>query len=334
MMKALIVRSYGPQARLEPADIPVPGINAGQILIKVKASSLNPVDNLLLRRDLGMNPALPAVLHGDVAGVVAKVGAEVDAFQEGDEVYACAGGFKGHGGALAKYMAADARLVSPKPRTLDFADAAALPLVAITAWEGLIDRARLQPDEHVLVHGGAGGVGHIVIQIAKHHGARVAATVSTDEKAGLARDLGADDVVLYKEQSVDDYVQALTQGRGFDIVFDTVGGKNLARSFAAARHKGQVINVAPLGMPHDLTHAFFRSLTLHVENMSVPMMTGIGQERQGEILRQVAALVDAGKLRPLIHDRRFTFAEANEAHALYESGSHIGKIVLTAPDAA
>ncbi len=326
-MTAYLTRTYGPDARIEAAEIPVPQATAGQILIEVRASSLNPVDNMLLRQNIGFNPDLPAVLHGDVAGIVSAVGQGVSGFRAGDEVYACAGGFKGHGGALADFMVADARLVAHKPRQLDFASAAALPLVALTAWEGLFDSANLQPAQHVLIHGGAGGVGHVALQLAKSKGARVATTISTEAKARIVRDLGADEIINYREQSVEQYVQALTGGKGFDIVFDTIGGKTLDHSFAATRNKGQVINILAFAT-HDLTPAILRSLTLHIENMSIPLLTGVGRERQGEILRKLAALVDNGQLKPLIHERRFTFDEVNEAHALYETKQHTGKIVL------
>ncbi len=327
-MKAYLTRTYGPDARFEAAEIPVPQPASGQILIEVKASSLNPIDHMFLRQNIGFNPELPAVLHGDVAGIVSAIGQGVSGFQAGDEVYACAGGFKGHGGALADFMVADARLVAHKPRTLDFTSAAALPLVALTAWEGLIDSANVQPGQHVLIHGGTGGVGHVALQFAKSKGARVATTISSEEKAKIVRDLGADEIINYREQSVEQYVQTLTGGKGFDIVFDTIGGKNLDHSFTATRNRGQVINILAFAS-HDLTPAILRSLTLHIENMSIPLLTGVGRERQGEILRQVAALVDDGKLKPLIHERRFTFDEVNEAHALYETKKHTGKIVLT-----
>lgn len=329
-MKAYLTRSRGPEACFEAAELPVPEPASGQILIEVKATSLNPIDNVFLRGDIGFNPELPAVLHGDVAGVVSAVGGGVSEFQVGDAVYSCAGGFKGHGGALADFMIADSRLVAHKPQTLDFASAAAIPLVAITAWEGLFDRANLQPREHVLIHGGTGGVGHVALQLAKHKGARVATTISSEEKATIVRDLGADEVINYKQQSVEQYVQKLTEGKGFDLVFDTIGGKNLDQSFAATRHKGQVINILAF-RAHDLTPAFLRSLTVHIENMSLPLLTGVGRERQGQILRQVSDLVDNGKIKPLIHEERFTFDQVNEAHVLYESKKHTGKIVLTHP---
>ena len=327
-MKAYIAKSRGPEARIEPAEIPVPETGTGQILIEVKATSLNPVDNMFLRSDIGMNPDLPAVLHGDVAGVVTAVGAGVDKFKKGDEVYACAGGFKGLGGALAEFMAADVQLVAHKPKSLDFASSAALPLVAVTAWEGLVDRANIQPGQHVLVHGGTGGVGHIALQAAKIKGARVATTISSEDKANIARDLGADDIINYREQTVEQYVETITNGQGFDIVYDTIGGKNLDNSFAAARNKGQVINIIAF-IAHDLTPAFVRGLTVHLENMSIPLLTGVGRERQGEILEEAAKHVDAGNLKPLLNEQRFTFDQANEAHALYESKKHTGKIVLT-----
>ncbi len=327
-MKAYITNSRGPEACFEIAEVIIPEPGERQILIEVKATSLNPVDNMFLRSDIGMNPELPSILHGDVAGVVSSVGEGVDKFKEGDEVYACAGGFKGHDGALAEFMLADAQLVAHKPKSLDFAYSAALPLVAITAWEGLFDRADLQPNQHVLVHGGTGGVGHVALQLAKIKGARVATTISNEAKAKIVRDLGADDIINYKEQTVEQYVVSLTGGKGFDIVYDTIGGKNLDLSFTAARINGQVINIIAFS-PFDLSPAFSRGLTIHFENMTFPLITGVGLEKQGKILEEIAKYVDDGKLKPLLHEQRFTFDQANEAHALYESKKHTGKIVLT-----
>jgi len=329
MMKAVVAKAVGRDARLEPVEVLVPEPQAGQVLIEVKASSLNPIDNVFLRIHLeGMSPKLPAVLHGDVAGIVRSVGPDVDAFAVGDEVYGCPGGFKGHPGALADFMLADVRLLARKPASLDFAQAAALPLVTLTAWEGLIDRANLQAGQHVLVQGGCGGVGHVAIQVAKAHGARVATTISSPAKAEIALDLGADDIINYKHEAVEQSVHRLTDGRGFDIVYDTVGGAVLDRSFRAVRKKGQVINILGFNS-HDLSTAFRNGATLHLENMTLPLLTGEGRDRQGEILQQAADLVEAGKLKPLIDPNQFTFAQANEAHELYESKKHVGKIVLT-----
>ena len=327
-MKAYLTRDYGPDALFEAAEIPVPEPASGEILIDVKATSLNPIDNKLLRQNLGFNPELPAVLHGDVAGVVAKVGRDVEMFQPGDEVYACAGS---PSGALAEAMVADARLVALKPRTLDFASAAGLPLVAITAWEALNDRAEIRAGQHVLVHAGTGGVGHVGVQLAKIKGAKVATTVSTKEKAKIAESLGADEIIFYHDEAVEQYVERLTGGDGFDVVFDTVGGETLDRSFAAAKNYGQVVTILAR-QSHDLTTAFGRGLTLHFEIMLLPLVTGRFRERHGGILQEIAKHVDEGCLKPLIHERQFGFDEVNEAHALYESHGHVGKIVLVRED--
>ena len=331
-MKAYVTRAYGADARLELAEIETTIPREGEILISVKATSINPIDNKLLRHDLGFNPDLPAVLHGDVAGVVSAVGPGVQGFEIGDEVYACAGGFKGTPGALAEFMPADARLVAHKPKSLSFAEAAALPLVVITAWESLIDSAKIQPGEHVLVHGGTGGVGHVGVQLAKAKGTRVAATVSSDDKAEIARSLGADDIINYREESVEEYVQRLTDGRGFDAVYDTVSGPVFDQSLKATRKWGRIVTVftGTGSTTQDLMNAFIKAVTVPTQNMSIPLITSEGREHHGEILREVAKLADAGKLKPLSEPTRFTFAQANEAHALFESKKHVGKIVLDA----
>ena len=329
-MKAYITQKYGADGRFELAEIDTPEPGEGEILINVKATSINPIDNKLLRHELGFNPELPAVLHGDVAGVVSAVGPGVHSFEVGDEVYACAGGFIGTPGALAEYIPADQRLVAHKPKSLSFAETAALPLVVLTAWESLIDSANIQPGEHVLVHGGTGGVGHVGVQLAKAKGARVAATVSSDDKAEIARSLGADDIINYRDESVDAYVQRLTDGRGFDAVYDTVSGPVFGQSLNATRIRGRIVTVftGTESTTLDLMNAFIKAATIHTQNMSIPLITGEGRAHHGEILREAAELADAGKLKPLIDPNRFTFAQANEAHALFESGKHVGKIVL------
>ena len=331
-MKAYVTREYGEHGRFELADIETPVAGEGEILIEVKATSLNPIDNKLLRHELGFNPELPAVLHGDVVGIVSAIGPGVRKFVLGDEVYACAGGFIGTPGALAEFIPVDENLVALKPKSLSFAEAAALPLVVLTAWESLIDSAKIQPGEHVLVHGGTGGVGHIAVQLAKAKGARVATTVSSDSKAEIARRLGADEVINYREESVDAYVQRLSGGRGFDAVYDTVSGPVFDQSLNAARIRGRVVTVftGTESTTLDLMNAFIKAATVHTQNMSIPLITGEGRAQHGEILREAAILVDAGKLKPLLDPNHFTFAQANEAHALFESGKHVGKIVLLA----
>ncbi|MZH13617.1 MAG: zinc-dependent alcohol dehydrogenase family protein [Nitrospinae bacterium] len=330
-MKAYRVHEYGKAAQFVEEEVDNPQAKRDHVVVEVKASSLNPVDHKLLRANLGINPALPGTLHMDVAGVITEVGESVTDFKAGDEVYGCAGGLQGMAGniegALADFMLADKNLIALKPKTLSFSEAAALPLVAITAWEGLFDRARINSGEYVLIHAGTGGVGHIGIQFARQHGARVATTVSSDEKAKIAKELGADDIIFYRDETVKDYTQRLTQGKGFDVVFDTIGGENLDKSLKAARSSGQVISIVGTNK-HDLSPMHMKGLSLHLVFMLLPMLTGEGRAHHHFILTEVAKWVDEGLVKPLIHEEKFRFDQANEAHALFASNKHVGKIVL------
>ncbi|MZG52682.1 MAG: zinc-dependent alcohol dehydrogenase family protein [Nitrospinae bacterium] len=330
-MKAYRVHEYGKAAQFVEEEVDNPQAKRDHVVVEVKASSLNPVDHKLLRANLGINPALPGTLHMDVAGVITEVGESVTDFKAGDEVYGCAGGLQGMAGniegALADFMLADKNLIALKPKTLSFSEAAALPLVAITAWEGLFDRARINSGDYVLIHAGTGGVGHIGIQFARQHGARVATTVSSDEKAKIAKELGADDIIFYRDETVKDYTQRLTQGKGFDVVFDTIGGENLDKSLKAARSSGQVISIVGTNK-HDLSPMHMKGLSLHLVFMLLPMLTGEGRAHHHFILTEVAKWVDGGLVKPLIHEEKFRFDQANEAHVLFASNKHVGKIVL------
>ena len=326
-MKAMLIKEFGDSDVFRQADVPKPTLKSGHVLIRVEATSVNPVDYKIRRYGLPFAPELPAVLHGDVAGVIEAVGEGVENFQPGDEVYGCAGGVKGHGGALADYMLADARLIAKKPESLDFGAAAALPLVVITAWEGLIDKADIQPGQHVLVHGGTGGVGHMALQLAKWRGARVTATASTLEKLQIAKELGADEGVNYREESVADYVDRLTNGAGFDVVFDSTGGQNLPNSFEAAKLNGTVVTPSS-SHTYDLSIMHAKGLSLHVVFMLLPMLKDIGRERHGEILREAADLVNQGHLKPLLDQERFSFSQVAQAHDRLEQKKATGKVVL------
>jgi NADPH2:quinone reductase len=236
-MTAWTIDDFGGPDVFEKHEQPVPEIEASEVLVRVHATSVNPVDYKIRRGDAeALCPPQPATLHGDVAGTVVAVGDEVTDFAKGDEVYGCAGGFRGAAhGALADYMPCDARLLAPMPEPLSFREAAALPLVVLTAWEGLVDKAFVQAGEHVLVHGATGGVGHVGVQLAKWRGAEVAATASSQRKLDIGADLGADTLINYEEEPVEDYVERCTDGRGFDIVFDTVAGENVRRKGDCAR---------------------------------------------------------------------------------------------------
>ncbi len=328
-MNAMVIHEFGGPEVFRPAEVPKPDARPGHVVIRVEASSVNPVDTKIRR---GVTPWIapdfPAILHGDVAGIIEGVGEGVSGFRPGDEVYACAGGVRGQAGALADFMLADADLVALKPKSLSMAGAAALPLVGITAWEALIDRVRVGEGDKVLVHAAAGGVGHIGIQLAKWAGAEVFTTGSSERKLALGREFGADVGINYRETPVAEYVAQHTGGTGFDIVFDTVGGESLDASLEAVKLLGTVVTISARST-RDLTPLHAKALTLEGISMLIPMLHGTGRARHGEILTRLAELVDEGVIRPLVDEASFSFAEAGAAHARLEGGEAIGKISLT-----
>ncbi|MFW5995185.1 MAG: zinc-dependent alcohol dehydrogenase family protein [Spirochaetia bacterium] len=331
-MKAMVVENWGGPEAFELKDIPKPEAGPGQVVIRVVATSVNPVDYKIRLGKVGFGPDLPAVLHSDVAGVVDEVGEGVTHLVPGDEVYAFAGGFKGWEGALAEYMLTDARVVAKKSSALSFREAAAVPLVALTAWFALVDRARISPLDHVLVHAGAGGVGHVGVQIAAAMGARVATTVSTREKAEIARRLGAEEIILYPDEGVDSYVNRLTAGRGFDIVFDTVGGENVASSMRAVRESGQVLGIA-LRTSGSFAPIHEKNLTFSGVLMVLPLIHREQLDHYRVVLETLARWSDEGRFRPVLAERRFTLEEVGQAHALLEAGGITGKVVVDVAEA-
>jgi len=327
-MKAMTIKGFGGPEVFEMSSLPVPECGKGQVLIKVAASTVNPIDYKIRSGLLKAIAPESGVLGFDVAGTVEATGEGVSGLQPGDEVYGCTGAVLEHSGALAEYQVADARLLAKKPGNLSLEEAVALPLVSITAWDALIRGTGIKEGERVLVHGAAGGVGHVGIQLAKNAGADVYATVSSDEKAAVARTLGAQPI-NYKEQSVEQYVDEYTGGKGFDVVFDTVGGENLVRSLEAAALEGRVTSVntrttADLGLLHQ------KALSLHVVFMVIPILHDQpeGKARHGDILREITQRVELEEFRPLIHEQRFAFEDVGDAHTLLEQGGATGKIVL------
>ena len=297
-----------------------------EVLVRIAASGVNPLD-IKIRAGIAAHARqpLPAVLGLDMAGTIEAVGTGVSEFKAGDEVYGMVGGVGGLQGSLAELVAVDADLLAHKPKKLTMREAAALPLSVITAWEGLVDRAKVQPAERVLVHAGAGGVGHVVVQLAAAMGAEVFATVSP-EKQEIVQRLGAVPID-YRTESVDDYVTRLTAGKGFDIIYDTVGGATLDASFAAVkRYTGRVVSALGWGT-HSLAPLSFRSASYSGVFTLLPLLTGEGRAHHGEILRRAAELADEGKLTPLLNERQFSSNEIAAAHAEVERGS-LGKIVI------
>lgn len=327
-MKAAILKEYGGSAPFEITELTKPDVRPGHVVVRVAASSVNTVDAKIrsLGSDLApLSPALPAVLGMDFAGTIEAVGDGVEGFAVGDEVYGCAGGLADIQGALAEYMLADARLIARKPKSLSMREAAAIPLVGITAYEGLT-RAGVGDGQKILVHGGAGGVGHLAVQLAASMGAKVYATVSGSEQMEIIRSYGATPI-NYRDQSVADYVKEHTSDAGFDVVFDSVGGANMVNSFDAAALNGQIVTTVAM-VELDLTPAHFKGLSIHVVFMLIPMLYDFKREAHGRILATLADMVDAGELKPLLDKQQFDLSQADEAHARLTSGQAIGKVVI------
>lgn len=324
-MKALIVDTPNGPLRLVSLERPV--AEAGQVLVRIKASGVNPLD-LKIRAGQAAHARqpLPAVLGLDLAGVIEAVGEGVQDWAPGDEVYALATGIGGAQGSLAEFAVVDARLLARKPLNLSPREAASLPLILITAWEGLVDRARVSAGQKVLIHGGAGGVGHVAVQLARAFGAEVYATGSAGQRS-IIEGYGAT-FIDYRESSVEDYVAEFTAGEGFDIVYDTVGGETLDASFKAARtYSGDVLSCLGWGQ-HSLAPLSFRGATYSGVFTLLPLLTGRGCEHHGEILRQAAALIESGQLRSLLDPRRFTLETAGEAHELLATKAAQGRLVV------
>lgn len=328
-MQAMVIEQFGDPSLFKSVSMPKPVIRPGHVLIKAAATSVNPFDCKLRRGFYAqLIPHFPMILHGDVAGIIEAVGEGVTHFQPGDEVYGCVGGLLDMHGALAEYVLADAQLIAHKPKTLSMLESAALPLVALTSWEALITYAKIQPKQTILIHGGTGGVGHFALQLAKHLGAKVYTTVSSDAKAQIANQLGADVVINYQKSSVEDYVKQHTKDKGFSIVFDTVGGENIANCFLAASLHGAVITLSAVG-EQDLKPAFLKGLSLHMIMQPLPLITGFRRDHYGKILTQVAELVDQGKITPLIDPQQFTLSQIAAAHQHLEQRKGFGKIAVT-----
>ncbi|WP_309043160.1 zinc-dependent alcohol dehydrogenase family protein [Marinobacter sediminicola] len=328
-MKAMVIEEFGGPEVFVEREVKTLEPSTGQVRIKVVASSVNPIETKIRSGVVKAGPEMPAILNGDVSGVIDKIGPGVSFFAVGDEVFGCAGGTKGWPGALADFMVADARLLAKRTPAmkLPLAECAAVPLVFLTAWTALVERAQIQAGEHVLIHAGTGGVGHVAIQIAKHFGARVATTVSTPEKAALAKKLGADDIILYREESVEGYKQRLTQGRGFSLVFDTVGKENVDRAIEATAISGRLCSINTRST-HDLSLMHAKGLTLHVIFRSIPLLHGIGMDDQPRLVSAMSDMLEQGALQPLLDKERYSFTNVGDAHRRLESGLAIGKILL------
>lgn len=329
-MKAIQMREPGAPDVLTLVELPKPEIqSATDVLVRLEAAGVNPVDTKIRARGTLVPGTLTAVLGCDGAGVVEAVGEAVTRFQPGDAVWFCHGGLGGPHGNYAEYIVVDERIAQPKPATLDFVQAAAAPLVLITAWEALYDRAALHQGQLVLIHAGAGGVGHVAIQLAHLVGARVATTISSAEKARFVQDLGAEYRINYRKESLRDSLADWTEGRGVDVALDTVGPAVFRETIPLMAVYGNLVTILDPGSDLDLKEARNRNLRISLELMLTPQLRGLSDalDHQGEILRRCGELFDAGKLRIHVAES-FPLEQAAAAHRRLEAGGAIGKLVL------
>jgi NADPH2:quinone reductase len=325
LMKAAILEAH--ESSFKVSELERPSVGDSQVLVRIKASGTNPLD---VKISSGNAPhakvKLPAILGIDLAGIVESVGHGVSNFRVGDEVFGMTGGIGNVPGSLAEYAVVDADLIARKPSNFTMKEAAATPLIFITAWEGLVDRAKIKPGQKVLIHGGAGGVGHMAVQIAMAFGAEVFTTIAAKQEKTIAH-FGAT-TINYENLTVEQYVEALTGGEGFDIVYDTVGGATLDNSFhAVKKYTGHVVSCLGWGT-HKLAPLSFRAATYSGVFTLLPLLTGIGRAHHGEILREATKLAEEGKLKVLVDPRNFSLEEIEEAHGVLKSGKNLGKIVI------
>lgn len=329
-MKAILIREPGPPEVLSRTDLPVPTVqHATDVLVQLAAAGVNPIDTKIRARGPLLPDTLTAVPGCDGAGVVVAVGDGVRRFEPGDAVWFCHGGLGGPNGNYAEYIVVDEAVAQPKPKSLDFVHAAAAPLVLITAWEALHDRAGLHEGQTVLIHGGAGGVGHVAIQLARLAGARVAATVSSPEKADYVHALGAECAINYREEDLTGAIADWTGGRGVDVALDTVGPEVFRRTIPAMAVYGDLVTILDPS-PADLKEARNRNLRIGLELMLTPQLRNMGDAMayQGSILRRCGDLFDEGKLEVYVGET-FPLARAADAHRRLEAGGIKGKLVLT-----
>nr|WP_297526267.1 zinc-dependent alcohol dehydrogenase family protein [uncultured Roseateles sp.] len=305
-MKAIVLTAFGGVDDLQLQEVPIPAVDAGELLVRVVATSINPLDYQIRRGDYPDAVPLPAIIGHDVSGVVERVGTGVHDFKPGDEVFYTPKIFGPKGGSYAEFNVVPQDLVTHKPRNLTHAEAASMTLVGGTAWEALVSRARLQPAETVLIHGGAGGVGSIAIQLAKTMGARVLTTCSAGQTE-FVRSLGADETIDYEAGDYVDQVRELTDRRGVNVVLDTIGGKTLERSPHVLADAGRVVSIVDIATPQNLVAAWGVNAEYHFV---------FTRQNRGKLLA-LKELLERGRIRPVI-GASFPLAEIGAAHSALE----------------
>lgn len=327
MRSVVMSRIGGPEVLVE-TEVEKPRPAPGEVLVRIMAAGVNPIDTKLRARGLYFGEP-PAILGCDGAGIVEAVGHGVSRFTTGDAVYYCFGGLGRAGGNYAEYISVPEAFVARKPATLDFTEAAAAPLVLITAWEALFDRARMRAGQRVFVQAGAGGVGHVAIQLARIAGCCVATSVGDDAKARLAAELGAECIIPYHEHDVAETLLEWTNGEGVDIALDVVGGSAFNELAPAIRVYGDLVTLLQVPNDADWKTLRMRNIRVSQELMLTPMVLELddGARHHGKILAQCAEWFDDGRLRIVVNDV-LPLQQAAEAHRRIEQGHMQGKLVL------
>lgn len=309
MMRTTVQQSLGGPEVLDVVEVPRPGPRANDMLVRVHASGINPTD-WKHREGGGFLGAPPFTLGWDVSGVVESVGVGVARFQPGDEVYGMLSYPYGHG-SHAEYVVAPARVFARKPASIDHVQAGALPLVSLTAWQALIEYAKLQPGQRVLIHAAAGGVGHVAVQIAKAHGACVLGTAS-EAKHEFLRSVGVDEPIDYRAQDFADVA------KNVDVVLDTLGGETSIRSLRTLRPGGMLVSILPVGddtLYREADRLGVRALRMLVDSSRTD-------------LEAIAKLVNADQLRATVSET-YPLEHIRDAHRSGDTGRTAGKIVIT-----
>ncbi|NJL56787.1 zinc-binding dehydrogenase [bacterium] len=322
----MVINKFGNSGVFELVEMERPQPKPHEVLIKVEASSVNPVDYKIRDgRGAFLCPTFPAILHPDCAGTIVEIGDDATNFEIGDRVYAFASGIAGKPGALAEYMVADARMIAKIPNNLSFIEAAALPLVSVTSWYAMIDVAQVQRSVSISCRWD-GGVGHIALQLAKIQGAVVAVTVSSSQKAEIAKNLGADIIINYNEIPLSQWMETAPDEAGYDVVFNTPGAPSINGAVAAAKFGGTIVDILgdfPTKPGFQGKWLTFKSLFAGHE-----IVAGTNPSYVGKILTEIAKVIEVGQLKPVIDQNRFKFSEVGLAHDYAETKSPTGKVVL------
>ena len=310
-MKAVVIHEYGGPEVLKYEDVPQPEPSQDQLLVRVIAAGVNPVDGMIRSGmfDKEGHRAFPIILGGDIAGVVEKVGTKITKFKPGDPVFAYVS--LDNSGGYAQQALVTEREAAPKPKSLTYVEAAAVPIVALTAWQALIDTAKLKPGQTVLIHGGSGGVGSFAIQIAKAHGAKVIATASTANQQLLTQ-LGADVAIDYTKQNFEDIAKDV------DVVLDSIGKDTLAHSYGVVKKGGIIVSLVARPDPAELEKHGIRGEALSVDPNS-------------DELSEIGKLIDDKKISVIV-SQTFPLSEARKAQEQVATGHTRGKIVLKVAD--